>query len=244
MLDGVGCLALLAVLAFFVRVRDYDPWMYRGGFLLVALCTAVLVAVVVHPASVLGRALGTRTLRWIGVRSYGIYLWHWPVMMLTRPGIDVPWRGTGVILAQIALTLVLAALSYRYVETPVRSGAAQRRLRAWLDAHTPQERLRWSGRLARRRRARARPDARPARARLGGRLGADRDPGGARARRRASRTRCGAKVGTPRARARATPAARRCPRARSPARTATATRMLAPPPARCRPGRSSRSATR
>jgi peptidoglycan/LPS O-acetylase OafA/YrhL len=143
-LDGVGCLALLAVLAFFVRVQDYDPWLYRGGFLLVALCTAVLIAVVVHPATTLGRALGTRTLRWIGVRSYGIYLWHWPVMMLTRPGIDVPWRGTFVILAQIALTVGLAALSYRYVEAPVRSGAAQRRLRAWLDAHTPRERLRWT----------------------------------------------------------------------------------------------------
>jgi peptidoglycan/LPS O-acetylase OafA/YrhL len=143
-LDGVGCVALLGVLAFFARAQDYDPWLYRGGFLLVALCTAVLIAVVVHPASVLGRALGTPALRWIGVRSYGIYLWHWPVMMLTRPGIDVPWRGTGVILAQIALTLVLAALSYRYVEAPVRSGAAQRRVRAWLDAHTPQERLRWT----------------------------------------------------------------------------------------------------
>jgi peptidoglycan/LPS O-acetylase OafA/YrhL len=123
-LDGLGCVALLAVLAFFVRVQDYDPWLYRGGFLLIALCTAVLIAVVVHPASVLGRALGTRALRWIGVRSYGIYLWHWPVMMLTRPGIDV--------------------LSYRYVEMPVRSGSAQRRLRAWLDAHTPQERLHWT----------------------------------------------------------------------------------------------------
>jgi peptidoglycan/LPS O-acetylase OafA/YrhL len=143
-LDGVGCLALAGVLAFFVRVQDYDPWLYRGGFLLIALCTAVLIAVVVHPASALGRALGTRTLRWIGVRSYGIYLWHWPVMMLTRPGIDVPWRGTLVILAQIALTIALAALSYRYVEMPVRSGSAQRRLRAWLDGHTPQERLRWT----------------------------------------------------------------------------------------------------
>ncbi|MGH2902087.1 MAG: acyltransferase family protein [Solirubrobacteraceae bacterium] len=144
LLDGVGALALLGVLAFFVRVQDYDPWLYRGGFLLVALCTAVLIAVVVHPASLLGRALGTRTLRWIGVRSYGIYLWHWPVMMLTRPGIDVPWRGTFVILAQIAVTVVLAALSYRYVEMPVRSGAAQRRLRAWFEAHTPRARLRWT----------------------------------------------------------------------------------------------------
>jgi len=143
-LDGVGCVALLAVLALFVRVQDYDPWLYRGGFLLVALCTAVLIAVVVHPASFLGRALGTRMLRWIGVRSYGIYLWHWPVMMLSRPGIDVPWRGTFVVLAQIAVTVGLAALSYRYVEMPVRGGSAQRRLRAWLDGHTPRERLRWT----------------------------------------------------------------------------------------------------
>ena len=143
-LDGVGCAALLAVLALFVRTQDYDPWLYRGGFLLVALCTAVLIAVVVHPASFLGRALGTRTLRWIGIRSYGIYLWHWPVMMLSRPGIDVPWRGTFVVLAQIAVTVGLAALSYRYVEMPVRGGSAQRRLRAWLDGHTPRERLRWT----------------------------------------------------------------------------------------------------
>jgi peptidoglycan/LPS O-acetylase OafA/YrhL len=143
-LDGVGCVALLAVLALFVRVHDYDPWLYHGGFLLVALCTAVLIAVVVHPAASLGRALGSAPLRWIGVRSYGIYLWHWPVMMLSRPGIDVPWRGTFVVLAQIAVTVVLAALSYRYVEMPVRSGSAQRRLRTWLDGHTPRERLRWT----------------------------------------------------------------------------------------------------
>jgi peptidoglycan/LPS O-acetylase OafA/YrhL len=143
-LDGIGCVALLAVLALFVRTQDYDPWLYHGGFLLVALCTAVLIAVVVHPAATLGRALGSEPLRWIGIRSYGIYLWHWPVMMLSRPGIDVPWRGTFVVLAQIALTVGLAALSYRYVEMPVRSGSAQRRLRAWLDGHTPRERLRWA----------------------------------------------------------------------------------------------------
>jgi peptidoglycan/LPS O-acetylase OafA/YrhL len=143
-LDVVGCAALLAVLGLFVRVQDYDPGLYHGGFLAVALCTAVLIAVVVHPASSLGRALGTALLRWIGVRSYGIYLWHWPVMMLSRPGIDVPWRGTFVVLAQIAVTVGLAALSYRYVEMPVRSGSAQRHLRTWLDGHTPRERLRWS----------------------------------------------------------------------------------------------------
>jgi peptidoglycan/LPS O-acetylase OafA/YrhL len=143
-LNGIGVTALLAVLALFWRVQDYDPWLYRGGFLLVALCAAVLIAVVVHPAASLGRVLGSTTLRWIGVRSYGIYLWHWPIMELTRPGIDVPFRGTPVVLGQVALTVAIAALSYRYVELPVRTGSAQRRLRAWLDSHTPRERLRWT----------------------------------------------------------------------------------------------------
>jgi peptidoglycan/LPS O-acetylase OafA/YrhL len=142
-LDAVGIAALLGILVLFWRVHDYDSWLYRGGFLQVALVAGVLVAVLVHPAARLGNALGCRPLRWVGVRSYGIYLWHWPVMMLTRPGIDIPWRGAPVIVAQIAVTVALAALSYRFVEMPVRTGAARRRLRAWLDVRPPRQRLGW-----------------------------------------------------------------------------------------------------
>jgi peptidoglycan/LPS O-acetylase OafA/YrhL len=141
-LDGIGTGALVVVIAMFWRVSDYEPWLYRGGFLLVAVCAAVLIAVVAHPASRLGSdILGCRPLRWVGVRSYGIYLWHWPVMELTRGGIDVSWHGAPLVLAQVAATVALAALSYRFVEHPVRTGAAQRRLRAWLDTHTPRQRL-------------------------------------------------------------------------------------------------------
>jgi peptidoglycan/LPS O-acetylase OafA/YrhL len=142
LLDAVGAAALLGILVVFWRVSDYEPWLYRGGFLLVAVCAAVLIAVVAHPASRLGSdILGCRPLRWVGKRSYGIYLWHWPIMDLTRPRIDVPWHGPLLIIAQIALTVMLAALSYRYVEMPVRNRTAQRRLRAWLDTHTPHQRL-------------------------------------------------------------------------------------------------------
>ncbi len=65
-------------------------------------------------------------MRWVGERSYGIYLWHWPVFLVTRPGVDVPWEGVGVDLARVALVLAVSAASYRYVEVPVRQGALGR----------------------------------------------------------------------------------------------------------------------
>ncbi len=141
--DGLGLLALLGVLTMFWRVHDFDPWMYRGGFLLMALIGAVLVAAASYPGTILSRALGCRPLVWIGALSYGIYLWHWPIMQLTRPGVDVPLHGAPLILLQAAATLAAAVLSFRYIESPVRSGHAQRRLKAWLDAHSPRERLAW-----------------------------------------------------------------------------------------------------
>ena len=142
-IDGAGLAALLGVLAMFVTVQDFDPWLYRGGFLLMALLGAVLVAAVSQPDGRLGWALGCEPLRWLGARSYGIYLWHWPIMELTRPGLDVGIHGPLLVLLQAALTVGAAALSYRYVEMPFRTGEAQKRLRAFLDRHTPHQRLAW-----------------------------------------------------------------------------------------------------
>ncbi|HEX3617523.1 MAG TPA: acyltransferase family protein [Solirubrobacteraceae bacterium] len=141
--DAVGVVALLGVLALFVRLQDYDPWLYRGGFLLMAVLGALLVAAAAQPGSNLGRAFGCAPLRWIGARSYGIYLWHWPILELTRPGADVPLHGAPLIVLQAAVTVAAAALSYRYVEMPVRSGEAQKQLKDFLDRHTPHERLAW-----------------------------------------------------------------------------------------------------
>jgi peptidoglycan/LPS O-acetylase OafA/YrhL len=143
LLDAIGIAALLGVLTLFWRAHDYDPWLYKWGFLVTAVVGAALVAMVSHPATELGKAMGCAPLRWIGARSYGIYLWHWPIMQLTRPGIDLAWHGWSLIIAQAAATVAAAALSYRYVEMPIRNGDAQRRLKAWLDRHTPHQRLGW-----------------------------------------------------------------------------------------------------
>ena len=89
--------------------------------------SAVLIAATVHPASrSVPRLLAIDVFLWIGVRSYGIYLWHWPIYMVTRPHSDVPLTGIPLLVLRLALTLVAAALSYRFVEEPVRHGALER----------------------------------------------------------------------------------------------------------------------
>jgi len=119
-LDLAGVAALAGVALATVYLGEIDPLLYRGGMLLVALTTAALLAVVVHPSSWLGRGMATPLLVWIGVRSYGIYLWHWPVLMLTRAHEDVPFTGAPLVTLQVGLTLLAATLSYHYVETPIR----------------------------------------------------------------------------------------------------------------------------
>jgi peptidoglycan/LPS O-acetylase OafA/YrhL len=127
-LELAGVAALVGTVLLFLRMRDFDPTLYRGGDLAAAFCFAVLIAAVAHPLTGLGQALGVTPLRWIGERSYGIYLWHWPVVALMRPGVDISWTGPGVVVVEAAIVLAAAALSYRFVEQPIRTGSLQRRL--------------------------------------------------------------------------------------------------------------------
>jgi peptidoglycan/LPS O-acetylase OafA/YrhL len=119
-LDAIGLACLAAIVVATLTLGDLDESLYRGGFLVVALTTAGLIAVVAHPSSRLGRILGTSALVWVGVRSYGIYLWHWPVIMLTRPDADIALDGPALVALRLALIVGVAALSYRYVERPIR----------------------------------------------------------------------------------------------------------------------------
>jgi peptidoglycan/LPS O-acetylase OafA/YrhL len=121
--DLVGVTALAGVLSMFLFVGEFSSVLYRGGFLGVAACTALLVAAVSHPAGLLGRVLGAQPLRYLGERSYGIYLWHWPLALLTRPGVELPFDGWLSVLLRLAIILAAAELSYRYVERPIRTGA-------------------------------------------------------------------------------------------------------------------------
>ena len=134
-----GLAGLGALVGFTLLADGGTPFLYQGGFALVGVATAALIVAATHEHSPLARGLGTPVLRWIGVRSYGIYLWHWPVMVLTRPGVDVPLDGVALFAMQVAVTLALAEASYRWVEKPVREGALGRLWKQlWEGAATPQ----------------------------------------------------------------------------------------------------------
>ena len=124
LLDGAGAAGLVVIGVMIWRTGQYSPFLYRGGMVLLSVATAAVVLAVVSPAGRLGRLLGWRPLRWIGVRSYGIYLWHYPIIVLTTPagGGETLLRGS----LQVTASIGLAALSWTFVEEPIRHGAIGR----------------------------------------------------------------------------------------------------------------------
>jgi peptidoglycan/LPS O-acetylase OafA/YrhL len=117
----------------FLRYDEFTPFTYRPGIQLVALATILLIAASVHPAARLARVLGWAPLRALGRRAYAIYLWHWPVFVVTRPGVDLDISVGRALLLRVAITLVLADLSYRFVEEPIRDGRFMQGLRGLVD---------------------------------------------------------------------------------------------------------------
>jgi peptidoglycan/LPS O-acetylase OafA/YrhL len=143
LLDGVGVVGLVVIALLIWQTDQYSAFLYRGGILLLSVATVMVVAALAHPASLLGPALGWRPLRWIGVRSYGIYLWHWPIIVLTTPNVQ---RGVNlpVAILQVGATVAVAALSWRFVEEPIRRGALGRlwakiRSGGWRRKAVPQQ---------------------------------------------------------------------------------------------------------
>ncbi len=118
--DVVGVLALATIVLCFVNTSDTSAALYRGGFAGLAVVSALAVAAASHPGTAFGRVLGVGVLTWIGLRSYALYLWHWPIYVVTRPNVDVPIDGLPLLALRLGLTVLLADLSYRLVERPIR----------------------------------------------------------------------------------------------------------------------------
>ncbi|MEN9725741.1 MAG: hypothetical protein RL434_107 [Pseudomonadota bacterium] len=124
--DFLGFAGLVVLVLAFLLLGEQQPLLYRGGFLVVASAAAAIIFAVLNPGSLLAWVLERPALQWIGQRSYGLYLWHWPVFMLTRPELDTPLNGVVNLVLRLLLVALVAEISYRLVENPIRDGSFSR----------------------------------------------------------------------------------------------------------------------
>jgi peptidoglycan/LPS O-acetylase OafA/YrhL len=136
-MKALGLFSIAGLAYFFLFVSELNEFLYRGGFLVLSILTATLVILAAHPGLKFGALLGNPVLKWFGDRSYGIYLWHWPIFVLMRSGIDIQWPEPLAFTVKIAVVLLVASLSYRFVEMPIRNGAIGTRLAIWRAAGVP-----------------------------------------------------------------------------------------------------------
>lgn len=131
----LGAASIAGVIAIAALMREDDPFVYRGGLVLVAVLTTIAIAASIQPGSWLGRILDLQPMRWIGERSYGLYLWHWPVFVLVGAVLG-DWHregatGWGIGGIALLITVACATLSFRYLEQPIRRGGFVATLRRW-----------------------------------------------------------------------------------------------------------------
>jgi len=116
--DVLAAMGVVALVLLFWRAQEAQRGLYPFGFLAAQAATSALIVGAVCGSAV-GRVLGALPLRWLGQRSYGVYLWHWPLVALLRPGIDIGWDPAVAGLVGIAGALVLGHLSFVLVERPL-----------------------------------------------------------------------------------------------------------------------------
>ena len=119
-IDLVGLFSLASLVYLFCAVSEVTLHWFAWASPLASIATAFAVAALVHPANRIARVLCRRPMLWLGTRSYGLYLWHWPVFQLLRPGLDVAWPDAVTLLVRLTLTAGFAEASYRWLELPIR----------------------------------------------------------------------------------------------------------------------------
>ena len=124
-IDGIGVVGLLGLIATFLFIDEANAGLYRIAFPLAGIFGCLVIISLVHPASRFAPLISSAPFRWVGQRSYGIYIWHWVVFQVTRPSVDLTGQTWALYLARVLLVLALADISLRWVEIPFRQGMVQ-----------------------------------------------------------------------------------------------------------------------
>lgn len=129
--EMIGIVSLAVLLYMMVTVDGFSSFLYRGGLGIVSIVTVLLIFSILSKDSILSRILDVFPLKCVGERSYGIYLWHYPIILLISGGKKSDWW---MILIEILLTVLLSGLSYHFVETPIRYGVIEKSIHI-LNSH-------------------------------------------------------------------------------------------------------------
>ena len=124
-IDAIGVVGLLGLISVFLFIDQSNASLYRIAFPLAGIFGCLVIISLVHPASRFAPLISTAPFRWIGQRSYGIYIWHWVIFQVTRPSVDLSGQTWALYLARVLLVLALADIPLRWVEIPFRQGVVQ-----------------------------------------------------------------------------------------------------------------------
>jgi peptidoglycan/LPS O-acetylase OafA/YrhL len=124
-IDGIGVFGFIGLLCIFLFIDETNATLYQIAFPLAGLFGCATIISIVHPASRFSPIISNKIFLWIGQRSYGIYLWHWVIFQVTRPGADLTGSPLALNVARVLLVLILADISLRAIEIPIRRGIVQ-----------------------------------------------------------------------------------------------------------------------
>lgn len=116
----ISILSISTLITVMIYTSEYNTWLYRGGFLLVAILGLIVIISSGKQHTVMARLLSFKPVVFIGKISYSLYLWHFPILVITTPVAEIGNPNIYFVILRVILTFVVAIASYVFVETPIR----------------------------------------------------------------------------------------------------------------------------
>lgn len=116
----VSLISISALITIMIYTSEYNTWLYRGGFLLVAILGIIIIISSGKQHTIMAKLLSFKPVVFIGKISYSLYLWHFPILVLTTPVSEIGNPNNFYVILRVILTFIVAIISYVFVETPIR----------------------------------------------------------------------------------------------------------------------------